>query len=317
MLDSVAEDEGSWEVDEADVVSELSMLSRLLRAGDGLGGKMMMGIPPSVMVCAVVALALKEKLVLSVDDAPSVMVCAVVALTLEEKLVLFVDDAAVDVAKNIEVVVEFAKTIAVALADTNADDVLGTVINVGVVVTLADPNGDDVLGTVINVGAVVTLADPNGDDNLVTVINVGAVVTLAVVFKAISLVDDVLGNAINVGAVVTFAVVFKTFKSILLVDDILGDVINVGVVVTLAVVLKAILLVDDTFGNTIHFGAVVAFAVVLEAILLLELSEVAVCNAETEALADRLLGETEAMAVLETWAGSVEADRTIQRFSNT
>lgn len=73
---------------------------------------------------------------------------------------------------------------------------------------------------------------------------------------------------------------------------------------------------DDIVDNVVNVEAVDTSEVVFKARLLAILSEATVWEAETEALAGALLGETKAMAVLESWTACVEAEATTQGFNN-
>ena len=94
------------------------------------------------------------------------------------------------------------------------------------------------------------------------------------------------------------------------VDIAKNDALAVDSVVT-AVVALANLDGDNIAGDVIDVKSVVASGVLFKAMLLMELSEVALCEAEPEALAHLPLEETRAMTVLAFWTGSAEAETTI------
>ena len=73
---------------------------------------------------------------------------------------------------------------------------------------------------------------------------------------------------------------------------------------------------DDIQGNVMDFEAVIAPEVVFKARLLVVSSEVAVREAETDALVSPVVEEIRVKAVLATWTDSVEAEATIQGFSD-
>lgn len=81
--------------------------------------------------------------------------------------------------------------------------------------------------------------------------------------------------------------------------------------VVTAVVALAKLDGDNIAGDVIDVKSVVASGVLFKAMLLMELSEVALCEAEPEALAHLPLEETRAMTMLEFWTESAEAEATI------
>lgn len=73
---------------------------------------------------------------------------------------------------------------------------------------------------------------------------------------------------------------------------------------------------DDIQGNVMNFEAVIAPEVAFKARLVVVSSEVAVGEAETDAVVGPLVVETRVTAVLATWTETVEAEATIQGFSD-
>ena len=73
---------------------------------------------------------------------------------------------------------------------------------------------------------------------------------------------------------------------------------------------------DNTQGDVMNFEAVIAPEVAFKARLVVVSSEVAVGEAETDALVGPLVEETRVTAVLATWTETVEAEATIQGFSD-
>ena len=73
---------------------------------------------------------------------------------------------------------------------------------------------------------------------------------------------------------------------------------------------------DDDVGNAITVKAFRVSQVVVKAGLLVTSSEVATCEAETEALADPLLGETMPVTWLGPWTDPVEAEAAAWAFSD-